>query len=139
MSGGLVNDAEKIAYTCTTAVSYAGLLVKGSTSASTVDLCGAGEEPVGYTFTNTKDPITGVAAAATKVGIVALIPGQIAEFKLVATNATIAIGDKLETTAAGTVDKKSDAGWIVGDALAAAASNDGTYIKARVYKYYASS
>lgn len=144
MSGGLVNNSPIIAYTCTSAVSYAGTLVKGTTSDMTVDVCGAAStditvnEPVGYTFTDTKNPITGVATAAKTVGICALIPGQIAELKLSATNSAIAIGDKVMSAASGLIDKKSGACWVVGTALEAADSSSGDVIKVRIYKYWAS-
>jgi hypothetical protein len=139
MSGGLVNDAEVIAYTATTAISYAGTLVKGTTTANTVDTCGAGEEPVGYAFTDTKHPVTAVATAGVKVGVGALIPGRIIEVPVLATNAAISIGDSLETTAGGTVDKKSGAGWLVGEAMSAvgATAGAGVFVKIRVNKSYA--
>lgn len=144
MSGGLVNSAECIPYTCTTAVTYAGTIVKGTTSASTVDICGAAStditvnEPIGYTFTNTKDPITGVATAAKKVGICALIPGQVAEFVVVAANTQIDIGDKVMTAAAGTVNKKSGACWCVGTALEAVTGAAAGYVKVRINKHWCS-
>lgn len=144
MSGGLVNNAEVIAFTTATAISYPGTLIASTATANTVDVCGAGTEPIGYAFTTTKNPVTGTATADVKVGVGALIPGQIIEVPLLATNAAIAIGDEVETTAAGTVDLKSGAGWIVGQALAAAATNAGAtattmYLKIRVNKRYASS
>jgi hypothetical protein len=144
MAGGLVNDGQVIAYTATTAITYPGTLIKGTSTANTADTCGAGEEPFGFAFTSTKHPVTGTAQAGVKVGVHALIPGQVIEVPLLATNAQIAIGDKVETAAGGTVDLKSGAGWIVGEALAAAATNAGgtaatMYLKIRVNKYYASS
>jgi len=144
MSGGLVNNAECIPYTCTTAVSYAGTIVAGTSTASTVDICGAAStditvnEPIGYTFTNTKNPITGVATAAQKVGICALIPGQVAEFVVVAGNTAISIGDKLMTAAGGTVDKKSGACWCIGTALEAVDGSAAGYIKVRINKHWCS-
>lgn len=144
MSGGLVNDGQVIAYTATTAITYPGTLLKGTATADTVDTCGAGEEPIGFAFTSTKHPVTGTATADVKVGVHALIPGQVIEVPLLATNAQIAIGDTVETTAGGTVDKKSGAGWCVGEALAAAATNAGgtaatMYLKIRVNKRYQAS
>lgn len=141
MSGGMVNDGQVIAYTTATAITYPGTLMKITSTAGTMDVCGAGEEPVGYAFTSTKHPVTGVATADVKVGVHALIPGQIVEIPLLATNAAIAIGDKVETVAAGEVDLKSGAGWIVGYALIAAATNAGgtaatKYIKVLVDKRY---
>lgn len=143
MSGGLVNNAEVIAYTASEAINYPGMLLKATSTSKTVALCDNAEEPIGYAFTSTKHPVTGVAAADVKVGVGALIEGQIIEVPLLATNAAIAIGDLVETSTNGTVDLKSGAGWVVGYAEIAAASNAGgtaatLYMKVRVAKRYAS-
>lgn len=142
-TGGLVNDAGVIAYTASEAITYPGTLVKATSTAHTVALCDNAEEPIGYAFTSTKDPITGVAAANVKVGIGALVPGIIIEVPLLATNAAIAIGDLVETATDGTVDLKSGSGWVVGYSETAAATNAGgtaatRYIRVRVEKRYAS-
>jgi|WetSurMetagenome_2_1015567.scaffolds.fasta_scaffold781188_2 hypothetical protein len=143
MSGGLVNNAEVIAYTASEAITYPGTLVKSTSTSLTVALCDNGEEPIGYAFTSTKHPVTGVATADVKVGIGALIEGQVLEIPLLATNAAIVIGDLVETATDGTVDLKSGAGWVVGYAQIAAATNAGAteatrYMKVRVAKRYAS-
>ena len=152
MSGGLVNPAECIAYTVTSAVETAGLLVAGATSARTVDLCGgatadAGDitcDPVGYTFANTKiqygggQPM-GDAQTGKVVGIGALIPGQIIEIQVPDTHAAIAVGDELQTATGGKVVKKAAAGWVVGRALSALGQDVAGFVQIRVYKRYASS
>lgn len=143
MSGGLIspgctNPVGK-SWTTSSAISYPGTLMKITTTADTVDVCGAGEEPFGFTYTDTKDAQTGVAASDVPVSVVPLVNGQVVEIPLLAANAAISIGDRLETTAGGTVDKKSGAGYLVGWALEAKddTSSD-TYIKVLVNLRYAS-
>lgn len=144
---GRTNEADVQPGYMKEAVDYPGMLLtlvaaSTITTAPEYDLTDAGDEPHGYAFNTTKDPVTLIAGAAVIRGVVALIEGQEAEFVLLATNAAIAIGDELETAAQGTVDLKSGAGWCVGTALQAAAQNAGAtaatrYIRVRVSKRYA--
>lgn len=124
-----------------TAISYGGTLLKVTAVADEVDVCGAGENPQYCAATDTKHRITGVATADVQVGCLPLINGIEIYVPLLATNAEIAIGDLVETTAGGTVDKKDGAGWIVGHALEAKAALAGATtantIKISVDKYYA--
>lgn len=141
MSGGLVNDAYVQPIYVVSAVSYAGTLLKRTTTAGRGDLCGAGEEPNGYAFTSSKDPVTKVATANVTIGIAKLVDGDLIEVPLLSTNAEIAVGDALETTASGTVDKLAGAGWQVGTAAEAKAATAGTgaFIKVYVNKKYVAS
>ena len=138
MAGGRTNEADVQPFVFHTAVSYGGTILKVGTTAGEVDLCGAGEEPCGYSFGTTKNPITAVAEANVTRGVVALIPGQEAEVLLLATNVEINVGDDVETTALGTVDKLATGGWVVGKALEhkAAIAGVGKYIRIRVDKHW---
>ncbi len=137
--GGISNDALVQPYLSESAISYAGSVLKYGSAAGSCALCGAGEKPMGISFATTKNPITGVAAANKTIGVISLVNGLEVNIKLLATNAEIAYGDSLETTAAGTVDKKSGAGYIVAEALEAIAANTGGWIRARInYRYEAS-
>lgn len=140
-TGGLSNDAPTQPFTAEEGITYPGSLLKLGTGAGKVLLCDAGEEPIGWAYTSTKHPITGVAQSNVTVGVGAFIPGYEVEVPLLATNDTIVYGDALETTIDGTVDKKSGAGWIVGKAMEAVASNAGAgkFIKVRIEKEYAAS
>jgi len=139
MSGGEINPAECIAYTVSSAVEYAGLIVTKSASQDYMDLASnaSTQIPAGYTYTSSKNPITGVAEANKKVGIHALIPGQIAEFVLPDTHAAVAVGDKLTFTTGGRVIKcTSGPAWVVGIAEKSVSQNTGGFIKARIMVYY---
>jgi hypothetical protein len=140
MAGGRTNESDVQPFVFTRAVSYPGTVLKVHTVAGAVDLCGAGEEPCGYSFGTTKNPITGTAEAAVTRGVVALIPGQEAELLLLATNAVIAVGDDIETTALGTVDLLATGGWVIGKALEAkaalAGAVAGTMVRVRIDKHW---
>lgn len=140
MSGGQYNPAEGIAFTVYEAVDYAGLIVTMGATANYANICAASsDEPMGYTFTNSKHPITAASQAAQKVTIMALIEGQIVEGVLPATHGAIAVGNELMCTAAGKIIKKTGgAGWVVGRAMAAVDENTGGYLKFRVSKRYVS-
>lgn len=147
MSGGFLNGVKSagIPYTLASGVgaSEAGLLVKKTTTAGEIDLCGNAEHPIGYTGTSTVD-VFGTTQTAVKVGVMPLLKGNVAEFVLLATNVEIAVGDALEVAAAGTVDKKSGAGEVVGYALEAKALNAGAtastkFIKVLIDAYTAAS
>lgn len=136
--GGIVNPAMGQSFVIGEAISVAGTLVKLANTGKMMK-CGAGEEPDGYMLTDTKDRITEVALANVHRGVGALVEGHKIVVPLSATNAEIAIGDALETTDGGTVDKKSGAGWIVGKALEAVPAQTGGFITIRVSKRHASS
>lgn len=139
MSGGQVNPAQGIAYTVSDAVTSAGLIVALSTSATyTATLAGSTDEPIGYTFTDSVNPVTGVAESGKKVAIMALIEGQIIECVLPSTHAAITIGDTIgiDSAGAGKVNKKTS-GWLIGRAVESKAQNAGGYLKVRVSKRYA--
>ncbi|MDD2255198.1 MAG: hypothetical protein PHT97_10855 [Methanoculleus sp.] len=135
--GGLTNPADAQSFVIGEAISQAGTLVKLADTGKMM-ICGAGEEPDGYMMTDTKDHVTEVAMANVYRGVGSFIPGRKIRVPVLATNDDIAIGDKLETTAGGTVDKKSGAGYLIGKALEAVASNAGGFVTVRVYKEYAS-
>lgn len=140
MSGGQYNPAQGIAYTVYEAVDYAGLIVTMGATANYANICAASSnEPMGYTFTNSKHPITAASQSAQKVTIMALIEGQIVEGVLPDTHTALKVGDLLMVTTGGKVVKKtSGAGWVVGRATAVVAENTGGYVKFRVSKYYVS-
>lgn len=136
--GGIVNPAMGQSFVIGEAISVAGALVK-LTNTGKMMLCDAGEEPDGYMLTDTKDRVTEVALANVPRGVGALVEGHKIVVPLLANNAEIVIGDALETTAGGTVDKKNGVGWIVGKALEAVPAQTGGFITMRVSKRYASS
>lgn len=134
MTGGFVNGIESPgkAFSVATGVTYSGTLIKLTATADTVDLCGAGERPDGYAMMPTRSRYPTVAVVTTKkVTVLPLIPGTIVYLPVLATNAAIAVGDELETTAAGTVDLKAGAGEVVGKAMEAVAVTIGAghYVK----------
>lgn len=139
-SGGLVNDALVVPFTAHSAIEDAGYVLKLNTDGE-VDLCGAGEMPMGISFKSTYNEATGVAQDHVKVGVITLRPGTIVNVKLLATNAAIDEGDLLETAAGGTVDRKSGAGYVVCIALEARAQNAGgtaatAFIKCMIMPQY---
>lgn len=135
MSGGFLNGIEYAGkrFTAHAAITYPGTLVKLTSTAGEVDVTGAGERPDGYVHMGSISMATGspVATADASVVVKGLVPGTVIEVPVLATNAEIAVGDELETTAAGTVDKKNGAGEIIGKALAAvgATAGAGVYVK----------
>lgn len=135
----IANDYDTIAYKAATAVTYAGTLCKKTANAREMDTTGAGDKADGYYVTDTKD-IDGVAQAGVYCGVHALSNGKKFRAVLLATNAEIAIGDELETTAGGTVDKKDGAGSVIGVAEEAvsASAGAGATILVRVRQYTAS-
>jgi len=128
-----------IPLTSTAAISYSGLLLKVDTTADQCALCGAGEYPDGFAYTDTVDPQTGTAAA----GLVTMAPlqaGDIVDMRLPDTHSAITVGAAMETAASGCVIIKSGAGQIVGKALEAIDANTGGYVRVYVIPtYYASS
>jgi hypothetical protein len=140
---GRTNEADVQPGMMTEAVPYPGLMLTLKTTVADppeYDLCDS-EQPDGYSFNTTKDPITLVAGTNLVRGVVALIEGQEAEFVLLATNIEVNVGDLLETAAEGTVDGNAGVGWIVGKALTHHAINAGAtpatmFVRARVTKYY---
>lgn len=138
VDGGVVNAAIGQSYLIGEAVSKAGSLMKLANTGKMM-LCGAGEEPDGYLMTDTKNKVTEVAEANVYRGVGGLVNGHKISVPVLATNAKIAVGDALETTAGGTVDKKSGDGWVVGKALEPVAENAGGFVTILVYKYKAAS
>jgi hypothetical protein len=124
-TGGKVNDYNTQTFTTEGAVTYPGTLIKKGSAAGKVDICGAGEVPIGFAFGSSKNPITKVAEANVKLSVTALIDGWSVEIPLLATNQAISAWDEVETTAGGTVDLKSGAGEVIGYALEAKAANAG--------------
>lgn len=139
MSGGFLAGVQSpgVSYTMATAITKAGTLVSKDATAGQMDVTGAGAKADGYTMGTTYN-VFGTAESGVKAAVLPLIEGNVIEVPLLATNAEIAVGDELETTAAGTVDKKAGAGEIVGIALEAKSANDGTWVKLLVSKYTAS-
>jgi hypothetical protein len=121
-TGGKVNEYNTQTFTTETAVTYPGTLIKKGSAAGKVDVCGAGEVPIGFAFGSSKNAITKVAEANVDLSVTALIDGWAVEIPLLATNAEIHAWDEVETAAGGTVDLKSGAGEIVGYALEAKAA-----------------
>lgn len=125
-NGGRINELQVQSFTSEAAVSYAGTLIKAGSAAGKVDICGAGESPIGFAFGTTKDPITKVAAANVLLSVQALIEGQAVGIPLVSGNAEIAAWNEVMTVAGGCVDKyTSGAAEIVGVALEAATASTG--------------
>lgn len=123
-SGGLANDALVIPFTAHEAIVDAGYVLTVNSDGE-MALCGAGEQPMGISFKSTYNEASGSAEANVKVGVIMMRPGTIVNVRLLATNAAIDEGNLLETTAGGTVDLKSGAGFVVGVALEARAQNAG--------------
>lgn len=144
MSGGFLNGVFSAGVTYKLAsgvgVTYPGTLLKKTTTAGEVDLCGAGEHPIGYAGTSTEN-VFGTVVTAGNISVMPMISGNVVEILLLATNVAITTGDALETTAGGTVDKKSGAGEIVGFALEDKAMNAGAgaFIKVLIDQYAAAS
>lgn len=141
MSGGEVNPANTIAYTVVDAVGYAGLIVTRGTTADYMVLAAdaSADEPEGYTYTDSKKPSTigGASQTGQRIGIHALIEGQIAEFVLPSTHDAITVGDKLCVSTGGTVIKyDSGASWVVGRAEKAVEQDAGGYVRVRISKRY---
>jgi hypothetical protein len=124
-NGGRINELQVQAFTTETAISYAGTLLKKGSAVGKVDICGAGEVPLGFAFGTTKNPITKIAEANVLVSVQALIEGQTVGIPLATGNAEIAAWDEVETAASGGVDRKSGPGEIVGYALEAATAATG--------------
>lgn len=145
--GGLISPAGAISWQCASHVASAGTLLKMTTTAATkgvhgvkVDLCGAGEEPAGFAFTNTVNPADNTTTRTDEmVAMMSLEEGMIIDVPVPATHAAITLGARVETAADGKVTVESGAGWIVGTALEALAENTGTYVKIRVCKWYEAS
>jgi len=142
MSGGETNPAVCIAYTVPVAVDYAGLIVTRSATSGYMDLAAnaSADVPEGYTYTNTKHPVTEASQAGKKVGIHALVPGQKAEFVLPATHDAIAVGDRITMTTVGKVIKYAGSGaaWILGTSEDAVDQNASGYVEVRIGVYYLS-
>lgn len=138
VDGGVVNAAIGQSYLIGEAVSKAGSLMKLANTGKMM-LCGAGDEPDGYLMTDTKNKVTEVAEANVYRGVGGLVNGHKISVPVLATNAKIAVGDALETTAGGTVDKKSGDGWVVGKALEPVGAGVGGFVTILVYKYWAAS
>jgi hypothetical protein len=145
MAGGFIAGVQSpgVSYNMNTAVTYAGTLLSKNTVANEMDLTATQSRPDGYAVRSSEDAF-GVAKADVQLAVAPLITGNVVEIPLLATNVVIAVGDLMETTALGTIDKKSGAGWVVGTALETAAQNDGAaaataHIKVLLNVYYASS
>jgi len=137
MTGGKVNDYQTQTFTTESAVTYPGTLIKKGSAEGKVDICGAGETPIGYSYSTSKNPITKVAEANVDLSVTALRDGDSVLIPLLTGNAEIAAWDELVTTAGGTVDLKSGAGEIVGLALEhahAATGGAGVWILVRIQR-----
>jgi hypothetical protein len=138
MSGGQVNDAEGVAYSVHEAVDYAGLILTYSATADHADLCAASSsEPIGYTFTDKKHPITGLSQTNQRVTCMALIEGRFADLQLPATHEAISVGEEIMSTTAGKVVPKSGgAAWVIGRATESVSQNTGGTVEVRISKRY---
>jgi len=140
MSGGLTNPAQCIAYTVSASVDYAGLIVTRDGSTGKMKLASASTEiPEGYTFTTSKNPVTGESQSGVKVGICALIPGHIATLMLPASHANVSIGDKIIATSNGMVTTAATTSslFVIGTAEEATTSSTSVQpIKVRIFPYY---
>ena len=143
--GGITNEARTQPFVAEDAIPNAGYVLMPGTADQTaglnlkVKLNDGNTEPVGFSYTSTKHPVTGVATANVQVGVTALIEGTEVEVPVVASNAKITQWDAIEIAAGGKVDKKDGAGWIVGHALEDKDATAAGYIRIRVCKYYAAS
>jgi len=129
MTGGFKNGIEYPgkAFTAHAAITYAGTLVKLTTTEGEVDLNGAGDRPDGYVHMGSMSLSTGVVAYAADayVAVKGLIPGTVVEFPIPAANSALAVGDEVETVASGCVDLKSGAGEVVGKVMKAVGATAG--------------
>jgi hypothetical protein len=117
------------------------LLVGVAATADTVEICDT-TRPIGYAYETTAGSAFGTTDLTKKYGVMPLINGDKAAFPLLATNVAIAIGDEVELTTGGTIDKKSGAGYVIGVATDSAAQNDGAtstpYLAVRIdFRYEA--
>jgi hypothetical protein len=133
--GGKVNSSDVMAYTCTSAVPYEGMVVALDSTEGYVDLCGASDHPVGYTFGTTVNPATGSAEAAKRVGIASFKNGDRVELYFSDSNAAIAIGDPICCVGSGLCDKRdgtTNTGDIIGWAEEALAENTGGFSRVKI-------
>jgi len=142
-NGGVVSPSGTHPWQVASAVPSGGYLLKDTTTAATrgvhgfkKDLCGAGEEPCGFSFTGNNHPVSGAARTNEMVGVCPLEDGMIVDFPISDTNEEITLGAELETAAGGLVKIKDGAGWIVGKAIEAVDINTGGYVRAVVEKVY---
>lgn len=130
-------------YTFASNVSKIGTLLYKTSTAGTVDISNS-TRPIGYAAETTAGTVFGTNDLTKKYPVMPLINGEKVAFPLLATNAAIAVGDEVELTTGGTIDKKSGAGFVIGVAEDSAAINDGAtaataYLAVRVdFRYEAS-
>jgi hypothetical protein len=130
-------------YTFAAAVAKVGTLMYKDTTAGQAAISDS-TRPIGYAGEATNSNPFAVTDLTKKYPVYPLIQGDKVAFPLLATNAIIAVGDEVELTAGGTIDKKSGAGFVIGVAEDAAAANDGAatataYLAVRVdFRYEAS-
>lgn len=129
-------------YTFSEAVTKIGTLLKNvASTAGTVEICDS-TRPMGYAGETTSGTVFGTTDLTRKYSVFPLINGDKAAFPLLATNAAIAVGEEVELTTGGTIDKKSGAGYVIGVAEDSAAQNDGAtttpYLAVRIdFRYEA--
>jgi hypothetical protein len=132
MTGGFKNGIEYPGkpFTAHAAITYAGTLVKLTTTEGEVDLNGAGERPDGYVHMGSMSLSTVVVAYAADayVAVKGLVPGTVVEIPLPAVHSAITVGAEVETAASGCVIIKDGAGEIVGKAMKAVLENAGGFV-----------
>jgi len=138
---GLFNEKPAIRYVAVSAIADAGYLLKRDTTAGQVDLCAAGNMPIGYALMSTVAPTTGTALPGKEVPVQHLAEGDIVYLQLGPTVAVV-YGDLLAPTASGQVAPKTatsmnTAMWVVATAEEAKALNASGTIKARIRLFYA--
>lgn len=131
-SGGLINEhvRDGEAFTCTSAVPHAGMAVKMTSTAGTVDLASGSDNAIGFTLISTvpnPELCTGSTAVAGElVSVFPIREGVVFEVPIGA-NAVVAIGDimSLDKTAAGYFATNTDQTTSYGYAMTAADNTGG--------------
>jgi hypothetical protein len=141
-NAGLYNDKPSIRYVADSAIADAGYLLKRGSAAGHVDLCAAGNMPIGYALMSTVAPTSGIAEASKEVPVQKLAEGDIVYLQLSAATGAVTLGDLLAPTADGKVAPKTAtsmyaATWVVATAEEAVDASTGGVIKARVRLFYA--
>lgn len=112
-------------YTFNEAVAYIGTLLCGvAATAGTVTITDS-TRPIGYAGETTSGTVFATTDLTRKYNVMPLLNGDKVAFPLLATNVAIAVGEEVELTTGGTIDKKSGAGFVIGTAQDSAAQNDG--------------
>lgn len=124
-------------YTFNAAVTQIGTLMCKTTNAGEVGIASTSLRPIGYAGETTRGTAFGVDNLTVKHPVFPLVPGDKVGLPMIATNATINVGDLISISGTGgQVDKTTSGSFTIGVAEDSAAANDGAtatpYIAVRV-------